>query len=155
MAGTWTKTYAGGMRIEIDRNGFGKVLIDAFGHVLDARARAVSTSAKTYVPNGKQFIGYKGVRNSPRELWTVGSARGTGSSLLRGMEIPVALVFNNSYYASPMEFGQRSRGRGVRSRKSAGASIFRVTQTRPVYRAARSVGGGYLVWKPRVTRRMV
>lgn len=151
---TWTNTYAGGARIEINRSAFGRTLIDTFGHVLDARARAVAMSARTYVPNGKQYIDAKGTHQTPRELWAVDWRRGRGNSLIRGMEIPVALVVNNSFYAQAEEFGGKTSGRGVRRRKSPGASRAQVRQTRPVYRAARGVGGGTLVWKPKKSRRV-
>lgn len=111
MSGAVWRHRAGGVLIEVDRSALSAALAPTHPH-LNALAEQVAQGARDVLPNDamRAFIGVKpagsgGSSNKWRWPLELSGRRWRGDQLLRDVEVPVALVTNNSILAMVWEYG--------------------------------------------------
>lgn len=124
----WTYR-TGGVTIGVSREALGFVL-DDFAPAVNEVAELVAEEARNVLPHEamRRFIGVKPagvVEGNNKGIWRLqlrsrryGS--GSGERLMRGVEVPVALVVNNSRLATLWEYGGTFDGSAVFQRRSGG-----------------------------------
>jgi hypothetical protein len=113
MSGEW-KYKDGPVRVEINREALGFIL-DDFAGPLNSVAEVVAEEARAVLPKEsmRRFIRVKSggeIAGSNRGIWPLALrgrryGSGTGDRLMRGVEVPVALIVNDSNLAMTWEYG--------------------------------------------------
>lgn len=108
---TYKMALPNGGRLEVYTKVYSDVLVEAGTGPLNALARRGAAVAKRQVKSsGKKFIGMKPVKRFKLESRDIGQPRSELASML---EVPVALIFNNSHFAVKQEVGSLSKDKRV------------------------------------------
>lgn len=172
MSGPWVHK-KGVVTVVIDRSALGAALAPTYSHV-NRTADQARDDARSVLPDPlRRFVGSRHAGRAPsdggRGLWTLrlrGRRYGSGTSerLMRGVDVPVALVTVDSAYAMVWEYGaapvrarnvvrKASRGHGTSKKGRGRASQVELErQYQPLTLAAQRAGVR-AVLRPRSYRR--